>query len=86
MVARLDDDYINYILVSPEADVILGVHVGDEPIIAAWDVATGERTDLGAYRECSRTPDMARLSGDGTTVVVGCDTGLDIWRVQPEGD
>src|SRR5690606_35384026 len=41
MVARLDDDYINYILVSPEADVILGVHVGDEPIIAAWDVATG---------------------------------------------
>lgn len=84
LVTPLNGAYINYILVAPAADVILGVYVGDEPIIAAWDVATGERTDLGAYRACGRTPDMARLSRDGTTIVIGCDTGLDIWRVRPE--
>jgi hypothetical protein len=81
LVAPLDGTYINYILVTPPADVILGVHVGEEAIIAAWNAETGERTDLGAYRECSRTPDMARLSGSATVLVIGCDTGIDIWRV-----
>ncbi|MFW5691150.1 MAG: hypothetical protein ACOCXZ_01505 [Chloroflexota bacterium] len=47
----------------------------------AWIVETGERIDLGTYRECSRQPDMVRLSTDGTTLVIGCDTGLDVWRV-----
>lgn len=81
LVAPLDGTYINYILVTPPADVILGVHVGEESIVAAWDSATGERTDLGAYRDCTRTPDMARLSGNATVLVIGCDTGIDIWRV-----
>ena len=81
LVAPLDGAYINYILVTPDADVILGVHVGAEPIVAAWAAATGERFDLGAYRECSRTPDMARLSGNAAVLVIGCDTGVDIWRV-----
>lgn len=84
LVAPLDGTYMNYVLVTPQADVILGVHVGEQPIVAAWDVATGERIDLGAYRECSRTPDMARLSGNAAVVVIGCDTGIDIWRVAPE--
>jgi len=83
LVALLDGAYINYILVTPEADVILGVYVGDEPIVAAWDTATGERTDLGLYRTCGRTPDMARLSGNAAVLVIGCDTGVDIWRVAP---
>ena len=83
LVALLDGTYINYILVTPPADLILGIHVGDEPIIAAWDTATGERIDVGAYRQCVRTPDMARLSGNGAVVVIGCDSGVDIWRVMP---
>ncbi len=81
LVAPLDGAYINYILVTPGADLILGVHVGDEPVVAAWDSATGERFDLGAYRACTRTPDMARLSGNAAVLVIGCDTGVDIWRV-----
>ncbi len=81
LVAPLDGTYINYILVTPSADVILGVHVGEEPIVAAWDAVSGERTNLGAYRECTRTPDMARMSGDASVLVIGCDTGIDIWRV-----
>jgi hypothetical protein len=55
--------------------------------VVAWDVKTGERTILGEYRECNRPqPDMTRLSEDGTTLVIGCDTGLDIWRIVPEGE
>lgn len=84
LIAPLDGAYINYMLVTPDADVILGVHVGAQPIVAAWDTATGERTDLGAYRECTRTPDMARLSGNAAVLVIGCDTGVDIWRVESE--
>jgi hypothetical protein len=26
-------------------------------------------------------PDMARLSVDGATLVIGCDTGIEIWRI-----
>jgi hypothetical protein len=57
------------------------VDVDDEPVVVAWDVATGQQYHLGTYRQCNRPPDMARLSEDGTTLVIACDTGLDIWRV-----
>jgi hypothetical protein len=60
---------------------VIGVNIDLEPIIVAWDVASGERLDLGFYRECSRTPDMVQISEDGTTLAIGCDTGIDIWRV-----
>lgn len=82
VVVQLDGLYMPFIFLSSAADVIIGVNVDDAPVVVAWDVATGERYDLGEYRECSRPPDMARLSQDGTTLVIGCDTGLDIWRVQ----
>jgi WD40 repeat protein len=82
IIAELDGAYINYVLLSPAADVILGVHVGGEPHVIAWDVAAGTSFDLGEYRPCNRTPDMARLSRDGMTLVIGCDTGIDIWRIQ----
>jgi hypothetical protein len=82
VIALLQGANIPYILLSAEADVIIGVNVGLEPIVVAWDVPTGERIDLGEYRPCNRQPDMVRLSKDGTTLVVGCDTGLDIWRVK----
>lgn len=81
-VVALDGMYMPFIFLSRTADVIIGVNVDDEPVVVAWDVATGTRYDLGEYRECKRPPDMVRLSQDGTTLVIGCDTGLDIWRVQ----
>lgn len=82
VIAPLNGTYIQFILLAPGADVVLGVNVGDEPGVTAWAALDGERQSLGRYRHCNRVPDMARLSRDGTTLVVGCDTGLDIWRVQ----
>ena len=81
VIAPLGGTYIPFLLLSAKADVIIGVNVGLEPDVVAWDIATGERIDLGNYRACNRQPDMVRLSKDGSTLVIGCDTGLDIWRV-----
>jgi WD40 repeat protein len=81
-IVQLNGTYIPFIFLSIAADVIIGVNVNDAPIVVAWDVATGQRYNLGEYRECNRPPDMVRLSQDGTTLVIGCDTGLDVWRVQ----
>jgi hypothetical protein len=82
LIAELNGDYAQWFFLGHDADVILAVNLGFEPNIVAWDVATGERTVLGEYRQCNRPqPDMARLSADGTTLVIGCDTGLDIWRI-----
>jgi len=85
-IADLGGAYIQAILLSPAADVILGVAVDDRPVVVAWNAATGELTELGAYRQCSRVPDLVRLSADGSTLVIGCDTGLDVWRVHTETD
>lgn len=83
VVAALGGDYIQAILLSPQADVILGVAIGDQPIVVAWDVTRdGMRYDLGRYRSCSRVPDMIALSRDGRSLVIGCDSGLDIWQVR----
>lgn len=81
LVAELDGDYIQALMLTPAADVVVAVHIGDDPVVAAWDVASGERIDLGEYRACNRVPDMVQLSMDGTTLVIGCDTGLDVWQV-----
>ncbi len=81
IIAELNGTYIPFIFLTANADVIIGVYVDDEPVVVAWDVATGEKHVLGEYRSCNRALDMARLSRDGTTLVIGCDTGLDIWRV-----
>jgi hypothetical protein len=85
-IAPLNGIYAQALLLGPSADVVLGVNLDLEPIVVAWDAATGERTDLGEYRTCSRTPDMVQLSEDGTALVIGCDTGLDIWRITTEAD
>lgn len=82
VVADLEDTYFPTLLLTPGADVIIGVNVDYQPIVVAWDVATGERIELGQYRACNRRqPDVVRLSADGSTLAIGCDTGLDIWRV-----
>lgn len=82
-IANLNGEYVQWFFLSDDASVILGVNIDFEPVIVAWDTKTGEKTVLGEYRECNRPqPDMARLSQDGSTLVIGCDTGLDMWRVQ----
>lgn len=84
-IASLDGEYVQAILPSPGADVVMAVHIGDDPVVIAWDVETGEQYDLGEYRaDCERVPDMVRLSADGTTLVIGCGVGLDVWRVSGE--
>lgn len=81
VVAALDGTYYQGLLLGPDASVVIGVNADLEPRVVAWDVASGERVDLGEYRECGRTPDMIQLSEDGTTLAIGCDTGIDIWRI-----
>lgn len=75
--------YISHLRLTHNADVIIGVDPKDAPgTVSAWLVETGERIDLGPYRQCDRVqPDLVQLSRNGTTLVIGCDTGLDIWRV-----
>lgn len=70
------------LMVNTAGDVVLAVGLDDDPVVVAWEVATGEQTSLGTYRgDCTRLPDMVRLSGDGTTLVIGCDVGLEMWRI-----
>jgi len=81
-IAELDGSFIAYILLAAGADVIFALDpMSARGAVWAWDVATGEKFDLGSYRPCSRQPDLARLSADGTALVIGCDTGLDVWRL-----
>lgn len=85
-IADLNGAYFQAFFVSDDGDVILAVDENFQPRIVAWITATGERIDLGEFRACSRVPDMIRMSQDFTTLVIGCDTGLDIWRISPESD
>lgn len=86
-IDNLDYQYAQWYFLSNDASIIIAVNLGFEPNIVIWDIAKGERIVLGEYRECSRPqPDMARLSADGTTLVIGCDTGLDVWRIVPENE
>ncbi len=81
VVAELDGAYAQYHLLTADASAILVVNMDFRPAVFAWDVATGERYDLGAYRKCERIPDKVVISGDGKALIIGCDTGLEIWRV-----
>jgi hypothetical protein len=81
-VTDLEGAYLPFMTLTPDADVIVAVNPNNEPLVLAWRTATGDRVDLGAYRSCLRPPDYVRLSTDGTTLVIGCDQGLDLWRVR----
>jgi hypothetical protein len=81
VVAQINGNYIPFLLLASGADVIIGVNMRLTPTVTAWDVVSGRQIELGEYRQCDRQPDMVRLSGDGATLVIGCNTGLDIWRV-----
>jgi hypothetical protein len=81
VIADLNNLYAQYYLLSYDASLVIAVNVDFEPNVIAWDTNTGERYDLDAYRDCERIPDKVELSADGTTLVIGCDTGLDLWRI-----
>jgi hypothetical protein len=81
VITSLGGTYLPFLLLSANADVMIGVNIGGEPNVVAWDVTTGDRLDLGDYRACNRQPDLVRLSRDGSTLVIGCDAGLEIWRI-----
>lgn len=82
-VARLEGIYIPFLLLNSTADVIIGVNVALKPVVVAWNITSGKRIDLGEYRSCTRQPDMVRLSDDSRSLIIGCDKGLDIWRLSP---
>ncbi len=84
-IVGLDGTSVPFLWLASSADAAIGVNVGTQSGVSAWELATGEMLDLGDYRLCRRPPDMVRLSQDGTTLVIGCDTGLDIWRIS-EGE
>lgn len=81
-IDALNGRYIPFLLLNSSASVIIGVNIGLQPIVVAWDTLTGRQIDLGEYRFCNRQPDMVRLSLDSQMMIIGCDTGFDIWRVQ----
>lgn len=90
-IADLYGEYAQWYFLTEDASVILAVSLGFRPHVYAWVIHPHERTrqrlDLGAYRHCGRPqPDMARISADGTTLVIGCDTGLQLWRIVPDVD
>ena len=84
VVAEIGGAYAQYHLLTADASAILVVNLDFAPEVFAWDVETGERHDLGEYRACERIPDKVALSADGTALIIGCDTGLDIWRVSED--
>ena len=81
VVAEIGGAYAQYHLLTDDASAILVVNLDFAPEVFAWDVETGQRHALGAYRECQRIPDKVALSADGRALIIGCDTGLEIWRV-----
>ncbi|MCI0710345.1 MAG: hypothetical protein L0154_09315 [Chloroflexi bacterium] len=82
-VVSFDELYISHLILADNADVVIGVDPYDNRgTVVAWKMDDAERLELGEYRHCERVqPDLARLSSDGTALVIGCDTGIDIWRV-----
>lgn len=84
-IVGLGGTSVPFLWLASSADVAISVNVGAQSGVSAWGLVTGEMLSLGDYRLCHRPPDMVRLSQDGTTLVIGCDTGLDIWRIS-EGE
>jgi hypothetical protein len=80
MIAPMGQGYAQALFVSNRGDLVLAVDIDFEPIIVAWDTASGERLDLGMYSSCDRSPDAIRMSRDGTTLAIGCGDGIRIWR------
>ena len=85
VVTDLGGSYAQYVLLTRDASAIIAVNLDFEPHVFAWNAETGRRFDLGPYRECERIPDRVSLSEDGASLIIGCDSGLDIWQIKGEG-
>ena len=83
-VADLSGAYAQYLLLSNDASSALAVNLDFQPLVVAWDVETGAKHQLGMYRKCNRIPDNVDPSPDGSALIIGCDTGLDVWRIDVE--
>ncbi|MCC6612103.1 MAG: hypothetical protein IT320_01430 [Anaerolineae bacterium] len=85
LITSPGEGYIQALFVGNQGDTIVAVDVDFEPVVVAWDVASGQRIDLGEYHSCGRSPDAIRMSRDGTTIAIGCGANIDIWRITSEG-
>ena len=83
-VVALDGAYAQYILLTHDASAAIVVNLDFVAHVFAWDLKSGKRHDFGPYRECRRIPDKVILSADGKSLIIGCDSGLDIWQVPKE--
>lgn len=82
LIAEIGGEYIQAMMIVPDASVILGVHMGSDPSVIAWRTDSGDMVSLGAYRaECSGVPDMVTLSEDGARLIIGCDAGIEVWQI-----
>lgn len=87
VVADLAGAYVHWFLLPASKDTIIAVHKGSEAGLFAWKIGSAEAIELGPYRSCERAqPDMVRISADSTTIAIGCDTGIDLWRISTEED
>ncbi|HLA44927.1 MAG TPA: hypothetical protein VJZ27_15890, partial [Aggregatilineales bacterium] len=86
LVAVLDGDYITHLRLSRAGDVIFGIDpMSARRAVSVWLSESGEKIDLGQYRMCARSqPDLAVISYDGTALVIGCDSGIDVWRIMSD--
>lgn len=82
--AALDGAYAQYILLTHDASAAIVVNLDFVAHVFAWDLKSGKRHYFGPYRECRRIPDNVILSADGKSLIIGCDSGLDIWQVPKE--
>ena len=84
VVAEIGGAYAQYHLLTADASTIFIVNQDFMPEVFAWDVDSGQRFRLGPYRACKRIPDKVAFSADGSALIIGCDTGLDIWRIMAD--
>ena len=84
VVAEIGGAYAQYHLLTADASAILIVNLDFAPGVYAWDVETGERHDLGAYRDCKRIPDKVALSADGRALIMAAtrDWKSGEWRIE----
>lgn len=82
--AALDGAYAQYILLTHDASAAIVVNLDFVAHVFAWDLKSGKRHYFGPYRECRHIPDNVILSADGKSLIIGCDSGLDIWQVPKE--
>jgi hypothetical protein len=86
LITTYENIYFSHLVLGFNADVVLGIDPSNQRgTVQALLVNSDTWIDLGEYRECAKTqPDLAVLSLDGTTLVIGCDSGIDVWQISQE--